>query len=271
MEDNESPSEQKPAPVHHNVHPAQHPSGHPAPHHAVRHEKSAMNPWMLISVLLAILLLVSLYMNYSLVKTALAKPATTTAPTAPTGNAPVGDQAAPAAPVKDIKLAADDHVKGDKTAKVLIVEYSDFQCPYCGRAEPTINQILETYGEDVVFAYRHFPLSFHPNARPAALASECAAEQDKFWEYHKVLYANANALSKTDLLKYADDLDLDAADFKSCLESEKYAKKVDADFASGQANGVTGTPAFFINGELIAGAYPFDSFKQIIDKKLAES
>jgi protein-disulfide isomerase len=226
---------------------------------------------MLVSILLAVLLLVSLYMNYSLVKTAMSKP-TTTAPTIPTGNAaaPQGDQE-PSAPIKDVSLKADDHIKGEKGAKVTIIEYSDFQCPFCGRAEPTIAKILETYGEDVVFAYRHFPLSFHPNARPAALASECAAEQDKFWEYHKVLYANSNALSKTDLLKYADDLKLDAADFKSCLESEKYAKKVDADFAQGQADGVTGTPAFFINGELIAGAYPFDSFKQIIDRKLAAS
>jgi protein-disulfide isomerase len=269
MEEKESPSEHKPTPVHHEVHPApHHEQAHQAPVHHATHE-SALNPWMLVSVLLAVLLLVSLYMNYSLVQTAMTKPAAAPAAVAPT---PSGAQAAPtppANPIVNIQLKADDHAKGVKTAKVTIVEYSDFQCPYCGRAEPTVEQILTTYGKDVYFVYRHFPLSFHPNARPAALASECAAEQGKFWEFHDLAYANQDKLGAQQYIDWATQLKLDVDKFKTCVDSQKYAQRVDEDFTQGQTDGVTGTPAFFINGQLIAGAYPFDSFKQIIDAKLA--
>jgi protein-disulfide isomerase len=224
---------------------------------------------MMVSILLAVLLIASLYMIYSMkmAELAVATQPAAAAPTAPTQ--PTQPTAPTTAPV-DIKLTAADHILGDKNAKVIMVEYSDFQCPFCGRAEPTVQQVITTYGKDVAFVYRHFPLtSLHENARPAALASECANEQGKFWEYHDVLYKDQTALTQTDLIKYATDLKLNVTQFTTCLTTEKYASVVDGDEAQGQTYGVQGTPAFFINGELVSGAQPFAKFKAVIDKDLA--
>ncbi len=249
-----APEQREHRPVHHNVHHAHH----------TTHRNDQL-PWMLICALLAVLLIVSLYLNYSLVT---ANPTAPSAPAAPvadnTVTAPTGEGPAKA----NIQLKADDHIKGDKDAKVLIVEYSDFQCPFCAKVQPTVAQIEEEYGEDVALVFRHYPLSFHPNAVPAALASECAAEQGKFWEYHDILFENQNALTEADLMSYAKTLKLDEDQFSECYKSQKYQDKVDADFSQGQTDGVTGTPAFFINGQKIAGAYPFAAFKQIIDGEL---
>lgn len=166
-------------------------------------------------------------------------------------------------------LASVGPVKGPASAKVTIVEFSDFQCPFCGQVQPTIKQIFDTYQDKLKLVYRHFPLPFHENAEPAALASMCANEQGKFWEYHDKLFGSQDKLTITDLKQYMASLGLDTEKFNTCLESKKYKSQIDKDVADGQVAGVSGTPAFFINGRLVAGAQPFENFKSIIDEELA--
>jgi protein-disulfide isomerase len=165
--------------------------------------------------------------------------------------------------------AANGAAKGPVTAPVQIIEFSDFQCPYCQRANPTIQQVLSTYGDRVHFVYRHFPLPGHPNARPAAEASQCAAEQGKFWPYHDKLFTSPSQLGDAALKKHAAELGLDTSQFNTCVDSRKFKAQVDADAEAGQEAGVNGTPAFFINGRMLSGAQPFDAFKRIIDDELA--
>jgi protein-disulfide isomerase len=177
-----------------------------------------------------------------------------------------------AAPTKvDIALAADDHVRGDKNAKVTLVEYSDFQCPYCGAVEPTLEKILTDYKGKVKLVYRHYPLSFHENAQKAAEASECANDQGKFWELHDKMYQNQTALTVDNLKQYAKDLKLNTSKFNTCLDNGTYAQKVKDEETQGTSYGVEGTPATFVNGTLVSGAVPYDSFKQVIDAALAAS
>jgi protein-disulfide isomerase len=164
--------------------------------------------------------------------------------------------------------AAKGAAKGPATAPVEIIEFSDFQCPFCLRANPTVDQVMKTYGERVRFVYRHFPLGNHPNARPAAEASECAAEQGKFWEYHDRLFANPSKLGDADLKQHAAALGLDGSKFNACVDSRKYKAQVDADMKAGEEAGVSGTPAFFVNGRMLSGAQPFESFKRLIDEEL---
>jgi protein-disulfide isomerase len=158
--------------------------------------------------------------------------------------------------------------RGPSDAVVEIIEFSDFQCPFCLRSQPTISQILERYGSSVRLVYRHFPLPNHAQAWPAAEASMCAADQNKFWEYHDRLFANQDKLSVEGLKQHAADLGLNAATFNACLDSRKYEAEVQKDVAAGQELGITGTPAFFINGRLLGGAQPFPVFEQIIDEEL---
>jgi len=185
-----------------------------------------------------------------------------------------GEAAAPTEPV-DVKVGKAP-VKGDLKAPVTIVEFSDFECPFCGRFhQSTLPQIITDYVDKgkVLFAYKHFPLSFHKNSKNASLASECAKEQggDKvFYKYHDILYTNQTTQTVENLKKWAADMGLDTAKFDSCLDTQKYAKEVDADFAEGQSFGVSGTPAFFINGRLVTGAQPFSAFQTIIDEELAK-
>ncbi len=162
----------------------------------------------------------------------------------------------------------DDPSIGPKDAPITIIEFSDFQCPFCARAAPTVKQILKEYDGKVRFVYRDFPLSFHQNAQKSAEAAECADEQGKFWEYHDKLFENQNALEISNLKQYAKDLGLDSSKFDSCLDSGKYTKEVEKDTEDGQKYGVTGTPAFFINGKLVSGAQPFKNFATIIDSEL---
>jgi protein-disulfide isomerase len=188
--------------------------------------------------------------------------------------AQAGQPAAPTEPV-DVKVG-NAPVKGDKKAPVTIIEYSDFECPFCGRFhQSTLPQIITDYVDKgkVLFAYKHFPLSFHKNSKNASMASECAKEQggDKvFFKYHDILYVNQTTQTVENLKKWAADMGLDTAKFNSCLDTQKYAKEVDADFAEGQSIGVSGTPAFFINGRMLSGAQPFSAFQTIIDEELAK-
>ncbi len=158
---------------------------------------------------------------------------------------------------------------GPADAKVTIVEWSDFQCPFCSRAKGTVDQVREQYGNDVRVVFRHQPLPFHPQAQIAAEASMAAHEQGKFWEYHDKLFANAKALMRTDLERYAQELGLDMAKFKAALDTGKYKAVVQADAAEGARVGANGTPTFFINGRKLVGAQPVDAFKREIDAELA--
>ncbi len=173
------------------------------------------------------------------------------------------------------KLAAvtdTDHVRGDlDKAKVVLVEYSDYQCPFCQRHHPTMQALVEKYGDDVAWVYRHFPLtSIHPQAYPAALASECANEQGKFWEFTDDLYENQDNLGDDYYAEVAGTLGMNVSKFTECYESEKYKSVVDGDMATARAAGVSGTPATFVNGQAISGAVDQATFEQLIDAALAK-
>jgi protein-disulfide isomerase len=172
-------------------------------------------------------------------------------------------------PPRQTVAAANGPSKGSKSAPIEIIEFSDFQCPFCQRADPTVQQVLSTYGDRIRFVYRHYPLPNHPSARPAAEAAACANEQGKFWQYHDRLFANPSKLADGDLKQHAAELGLNAAQFNSCVDSRKFRPQVDADLKAGEEAGVSGTPAFFINGRMISGAQPFDVFKKVIDEELS--
>lgn len=167
--------------------------------------------------------------------------------------------------------SGDDPSWGPEDAAVTIVEFSDFQCPFCARfAMDTMPKLREAYGDRVRFIFRDFPLSaIHQFAQKAAEAAQCAHEQGAFWEYHDLLFANQNALSVDDLKRYAQEADLDSGDFDECLDSGKNAPEVLLDMQDGRSAGVTGTPGFLINGLLLSGAQPFEQFQQVIDQLLA--
>jgi protein-disulfide isomerase len=160
-------------------------------------------------------------------------------------------------------LGERDHIKGLATAPLELVEYGDFECPHCGRAAVVVNQLSAELGDRLRFAYRHFPLAkMHPHARKAAMASEAAAAQGKFWEMHDLLFANAGKLELADLLGYAAILELDVQKFETELLIDTYAPRVQEDVASGVRSGVNGTPTFFINGVRHNGGYTIESLKE---------
>ncbi len=160
------------------------------------------------------------------------------------------------------KVNESDHYVGDLSAPVHIIEYSDFECPFCYSFSKTMTKVKEEFGDKVVIAFRHFPLQSHKNAIPAAIASECAGEQGKFWEMHDKLFDNAknHELNLDQYRTNAEGLDLDLDQFDTCLREEKYKDKIISSMAEGKRNGVSGTPASFVNGEVVPGAYPFDDF-----------
>jgi len=159
-------------------------------------------------------------------------------------------------------------IKGAKDALVTIVQFSDFQCPFCSRVEPTINQVMKEYNGKVRVAWRDLPLPFHPNAMPAAIAARAAGDQGKFWEMHDKIFADQQHMDRPTYEKYAQDLGLNMAKFKAALDSEKGKEAIKADSDAGGKIGARGTPAFFINGKFLSGAQPFESFKAKIDEEL---
>lgn len=169
-----------------------------------------------------------------------------------------------------VSVGPEDPCLGPANAPVTLIEFTDFQCPFCGRARATIDQVLETYKEKVRYCYRDFPLSFHQDALAAGVASQCAFEQDttKGWQYFRNLFDNQRALKPDNLKKYAKDVGLDAQPFNECLDSQKFASEVQTDLDEGAKAGVTGTPGFFVNGILISGAQPFSKFKEVVDDEL---
>jgi len=158
--------------------------------------------------------------------------------------------------------------RGSASAPVTIVEFSDFQCPFCVRARPSVKRVREAYGDKVRFVFRHFPLDFHAQAQKAGEAAACAGDQGKFWEMHDTLWANTAKLGVSDLKAHAAALGLDAAAFDKCLDSGAYAALLAKDEEAGRAYGVSGTPAFFVNGRPLVGAQPFEAFQQVIDDEL---
>ena len=172
------------------------------------------------------------------------------------------------APRVAITVKEGEPSQGPATAPVTMVEYSEFQCPFCGRVSPTVKQVLQTYGDKVRLVFRDYPLPFHDKARPASEAAQCAHSQGKFWEYHDKLFANQQALDADNLKKYATEVGLDAAAFNQCLDEGRFKSVVEANQAGGEALGVQGTPAFFINGRFLSGAVPFEAFQEIIDEEL---
>jgi len=167
-----------------------------------------------------------------------------------------------------IEVATGNRVRGPAKAPVTIVEFSDYECPFCKRAEATVQKVLATYGDQIRFAYRDFPLDMHANARAAAEAAHCANAQGKFWKYHDQLMA-ADALSAAAFGEIADRVGLDREAFGRCMKEKTFAAEVDADLEAGERIGVSGTPVFFINGRIVDGAESFEEFQKIIDDELA--
>jgi protein-disulfide isomerase len=172
------------------------------------------------------------------------------------------------APRIEVKSAGHPEV-GAKDAPVTIVEFSDFQCPFCGRAEPTLRQVRAKYGDKVRLVYMDFPLGIHEHAIDAASAGRCAEEQGKFWQFHDAMFADQSKLKPDDLKADAKKLGLDTAKFNDCFDKGKYKSGIESDMAQGRDLGVDGTPAFFINGRPMTGAQPFEKFQSTIDEELA--
>jgi protein-disulfide isomerase len=185
-----------------------------------------------------------------------------------------GGEAAEKGPEQDTQIYKVDPgsspSKGAKGAPLQVVIFSDFQCPFCSRVEPTLKQMEKEYGGKVRMVWKNYPLPFHNNAEPAAEAAEAAGAQGKFWEMHDKLFANQSALDRPSLEKYAGELGLNMAKFKADLDAQKYKSVIESESKEGSAVGVTGTPAVFINGRKIAGAYPFETFKKIADEELSK-
>ncbi len=191
------------------------------------------------------------------------------------------DEADDVAPVADAQptgavpvVSEDDHIRGDINAPITIIEYSDFECPYCTNFhQNTMLKVMEEYDGQVRWVYRHFPLSFHPEAGPAAMASECAADQDMFWEYADELVENSDNLGDDVYTEIATTVGLDVATWQDCYDNETYADKVGEQATAGAKAGVSGTPGSFIidqegNAVPIKGALPFESVAAAIDEML---
>lgn len=165
-------------------------------------------------------------------------------------------------------VTLDDPAAGSPEASVHIVEFSDFQCPFCKRSFPIVLRILEEYGDKIHFIYRDFPLKSHAYAQKAAEAAECAQDQDSFWPMHNKIFKNQNKMTIVDLKRYGDEIGLDKLKFDQCLDSGKYTNEVKSDYEDGERAGVRGTPTFFINDQVVNGAESFEKMKAIIDKEL---
>ncbi|HVQ74467.1 MAG TPA: thioredoxin domain-containing protein [Candidatus Binatia bacterium] len=161
--------------------------------------------------------------------------------------------------------------RGPSGAPVTIVEFSDYECPYCKRTQGVIGQLMDEYPGKIRLVFKDFPLHFHPGARPAAEAARCAGASGRFWEYHDLLFVAQPAFSRTDLLMYARRLDIDQATFAACLDAGRFRPLVQRDLEEGRALGVRGTPTFFVNGQRLVGAQPIESFREAVDQALRDA
>ncbi|PIR53231.1 disulfide bond formation protein DsbA [Candidatus Peregrinibacteria bacterium CG10_big_fil_rev_8_21_14_0_10_49_10] len=230
------------------------------------------NPWFGVSMAL-----IGVIIGYSVAlgtaDSQPGKPAGAAAPSPSVAAQPTAP--APQAPSAANIVAPDpktDHIRGNPKATVSLIEYSDFECPFCQRHHPTLQQALDEYGDDVNWVYRHYPLSFHPNARPSALASECVAElggNDAFWQFADTVFEKGAVVAN--LQSYAGGIGINTTAFSDCLSSEKYAEHVDGQLDEGSASGVSGTPGTIVyNNETkesryISGAQPYSNIKAAID------
>ncbi len=216
---------------------------------------------------------------YFKVQTLEKNPTQAAAPAGTNGNAQQ-----PPAPTQNLdampEITNKDHIRGNKDAKIMLVEYSDYECPFCKRFHETMNQVMQEYGSDVAWVYRHYPLDFHQNAQKEAEAAECAAElggNDAFWKYTDTIFerttSNGTGFAIDALVPLAEELGINGSQFKSCLDSGKYAQHVKDDMAGGAETGVQGTPGTVIitndgKKDFIPGAYPFEDVKKQIDALL---
>jgi protein-disulfide isomerase len=195
----------------------------------------------------------------------------TTVAAAPATPVPGAAATTPAAPPTNVKVDVEGRPsRGPKDAKVTMVEFTDYQCPFCKRYfDETYEDLLKTYDGKIRYVVRNFPItSSHPQAAKAAEAAECAHDQDKFWEYHDRLFAQQERLDVESLKRLASDLGLDRGAFDTCLDGGEKTKLVEKDLEEGRRYGVRGTPTFFINGDFVAGAKPLIEFRSLIEPKL---
>ena len=218
---------------------------------------SKLTIWKSVSAILGLLLVISIFTSGFGFGSEKSAPSAVAQPTQ--ARAPSAQQAPTEINVEGLLF------KGAEDAKVTMVEYSSFSCGFCNRARTTLDQILETYPDDVKIVYKHFNRGGTDSI--TAQAAECAGDQGKFWEMHDIIFDKG---SSGDLKGYAKDIGLNANSFAECLDSGKYASRVTEDTSEGRSLGVSGTPSFSINGELVVGAQPFSAFKQVIDAELAK-
>jgi len=168
-----------------------------------------------------------------------------------------------------IPVTQEDHIQGDEKAPITLVEYGDYECPYCGEAYPIVKHIQKHFGNRLRFVFRNFPLvESHPHAGIAAMAAEFAAGHQKFWEMHDLLYENQDALDVPDLINYAESLNLSADELQKAIQNQTSANKIQNDFMGGVKSGVNGTPSFFINGKRHNGSFAYEDLLAAIDKEI---
>jgi protein-disulfide isomerase len=177
-------------------------------------------------------------------------------------------QAQPQAKPFTAQIAETDHVLGNKDAKVKVFEFSDFQCPYCARFHEVMNELVKAYPNDVAWVFKNFPIESHPMGLPGAIAAECAGAQGKFFEMADKIFAGQAGLTAEKFNDFATELKLDVEAFKTCVAEEKPKNKIIADYQLGIDSGVQGTPTSFVNGEVVPGALPIESMKQMVEKLL---
>jgi protein-disulfide isomerase len=168
-----------------------------------------------------------------------------------------------------IKVLPSDPVSGTASARVEIIEFSDFQCPYCQRVAPVLKQLMAKYGDRVKLVWKDFPLPNHPDARPAAEAALCANDQGKFWAYHDKLFDNQSALTAVNMKEWAVQLGMNAATFNACFDKGTHRQLVEEDQEEGSRYGVSSTPTVYINGRAVVGAMPLETYEAIIQEELA--
>lgn len=168
-----------------------------------------------------------------------------------------------------IPVSASDHSQGNPEAPLILVEYGDYECPYCGMAYPIVKRLQKHFGNRLQFVFRNFPLiNNHPHAGMAAMTAEFAATKGKFWEMHDILYENQENLELPDLISYAESLALSADDLKNSIEKEVFAQKIQDEFMGGVRSGVNGTPTFFINGKRFDDSFEYENLLNALNDAL---
>jgi len=172
-------------------------------------------------------------------------------------------------PRVEVAIAEGTPSRGPVDAPIVLIEYTDFQCPFCTRVQPTLNELMKRYDGQIRHVFKNLPLPMHKEAQLAGAASLCARDQGKFWEYHDWLFANQRQLNRDSMIAEAGELGMDTEVFATCIDEGTYLPVVRADMAEAQSFGITGTPGFLINGRVVTGAVPIENFEAIIDDELA--